>query len=61
MVVGFIATYAILAYKKLSLNPAHREVYSIQHYLIKFVNDLKVGGFLLVLRFPPLIKRTATI
>jgi len=31
---------------------AHCEVYLIQHYVIKFVNDLRqVGGFLLVLRF----------
>jgi hypothetical protein len=28
-----------------SSNPAHGEVYSIQHYVIKFVNDLrKIGG-----------------
>jgi hypothetical protein len=28
-------------------NPAHGEVYSIQHYVIKFVSDLQqVGGFL---------------
>jgi hypothetical protein len=33
------------------------EVYSIQHYMIKFVSDLRqVGGFLRVLRFPPPIK-----
>jgi hypothetical protein len=39
-----------------SLNPAHGEVYSIQHYVIKFVSDLQqVGGFL---RFPPPIKLT---
>ena len=32
----------------LSLNPVHGEVYSIQHYVIKFVSDLwQVGGFLL--------------
>ena len=40
------------------------EIYSIQHYVIKFVNDLRqvaFGGFLLVLRFPPPIKLTATI
>ena len=38
------------------------EVYSIQHYVIKFVSDLwQVSGFLLVLRFPPPIKLTATI
>ena len=42
-----------------SLNPAHGEVYSIQHYVIKFVSDLRqVGCFL---RFPPPIKLTATI
>ena len=28
-----------------SSNPAHGEVYSIQHYVIKFVNDLReIGG-----------------
>jgi hypothetical protein len=37
-------------------------VYSIQHYVIKFVSDLRqVGVFLQVLQFPPLIKLTATI
>ena len=31
-----------------SLNPAHGEVYSIQHYVIKIVIDFRqVGGFLL--------------
>jgi hypothetical protein len=45
-----------------SSNPIHGEVYSIQHYVIKFVSDLpQVGGFLLVLRFPPPIKLTAMI
>jgi hypothetical protein len=29
------------------LNPAHGEVYLIQHYVIKFVSDLQqVSGFL---------------
>ncbi len=38
------------------------EVYSIQHYVMKFVSDLRqVGGFLRVLRFPPPIKLTTTI
>ena len=38
------------------------EMYSIQHYVIKFVSDLRqVGGFLQVLRFPPPITLTATI
>jgi len=33
-----------------SSNPAHGEVYSIQHYVIKFVSDFRqVGGFLRVL------------
>ena len=27
-----------------SLNPAHGEVYSIQHYVIKFVSDLRQFG-----------------
>jgi len=45
-----------------SLNPVHGEVYSIQHYVIKFVIDLGlVGGFLWVFRFPQRIKLTATI
>ena len=35
-------------------------LYSIQHYVIKFVSDFRqVGGFLRVLRFPPPIKLTA--
>jgi hypothetical protein len=37
-----------------SYNHSSGEVYSIQHYVIKFVSDLwHVGGFLRVLRFPP--------
>ena len=48
--------------KVVSSNPVHGEVYSIQHYVIKFVSDLRhVGGFLRVLRFPPPIKLTAMI
>ena len=40
-----------------SSNSVHGEVYSIQHFVIKFVSDLQqVGGFLWVLRFPPPIK-----
>ena len=43
--------------KIVSLNPVHGEVYSIQHYVIKFVRELRqVGGFLEVLRFHPLSK-----
>jgi hypothetical protein len=38
-------------------NPAHGDVYSIQHYVTKLVSDLRqVGGFLRVLRFPPPMK-----
>jgi hypothetical protein len=45
-----------------SLNPAHVKVYSIQHYEIKFVSDLRqVCGFLLELWSPPSIKLTPTI
>ena len=48
--------------KVVSSNPVHDEVYSIQHYVIKFVSDLQqVGSFLPVFRFPPPIKLTATI
>ena len=48
--------------KIVSSNPVHGEVYMIQHYVIKFVSDLRqVGGFFRVLRLPPLIYLTATI
>ena len=43
--------------KVVSLNPVHGEVHSIQHYVIKFVNDLRqVSGFLWILRFHPVSK-----
>ena len=48
--------------KVVSSNPIHGEVYSIQHYVIKFVSDLRqVGGFRWVLQFPAPIKLIATI
>ena len=48
--------------KFVTSNPVHGDVYSIQHYVIKFVSDLQhVSGFLRVLRFPLPIKLTATI
>ena len=48
--------------KVVSSNPAHGEVYSIQHNVIKFVRDLRqVNSFFQVLQFPPPIKLTATI
>ena len=44
--------------KVVSLNPTHSQVYSIQHYVIKFVRNLQqVGGFLWVLQFPPPFKK----
>jgi hypothetical protein len=59
MVVGFTTTYAISAYHHLCCEfKSHSdEVFSIQHYVIKFVSDLRqVSGFLRVtLRFPPQI------
>jgi len=62
MVVGFttIPVQSVLITTKVaSSNPAHGEVYSIQHYVIQFVSDLRqVGGFLRVLWFPPPIKLT---
>jgi hypothetical protein len=61
MVVGFTTTCAISAYHHYSreFEPCS---YSIQHYVIKLVSDLRqVGGFLGVPRFPPPIKLTATI
>jgi len=62
MVVGFTTTCAISAHHHLScvsLNPVHGQVYLIQHYVIKFVSDLRqVCGFLW---FPPSIKLTAMI
>jgi len=48
--------------KVVSSNPVYGEEYSIQHYVLNFVSDLRqVGGFLRVLRFHPLVKLTATI
>jgi hypothetical protein len=40
-------------------SPVHGEVYSMQHYVIKFVSDLRqVGGFLRVLNLTSLAKAT---
>ena len=48
--------------KVMSSNPAHGEVYLIQHKVIRFASDLRqVGGFLRVLWYLPPIKLTATI
>jgi hypothetical protein len=51
-----VVVFTPITTKVTSSNPAHGEVYSIQHYVIKFVS-----GFLRVLWFPPLLKLTATI
>jgi hypothetical protein len=63
-VVGF-TTYmqsVPITTNAVSSNTAHVEVYSIHHYVIKFVSELRqVDGFLRVLWFPPSIKLTATI
>ena len=64
MEVGFTTTCAISAYHHYSceFEPRSWDVYSIQHYVIKFVSYLRqVGGFLRVPRLPPSIKLTATI
>ena len=44
--------------KVVSSNPVHGEMSSIEHYVIKFVSDLREIG---VLGFPPSIKLTTTI
>ena len=61
MVVEFITTYmqsVPITTNVVSSNPAHGEVYSIQHYVIKFVSDIQQSGFL---QCPPPIKVTAMI
>ena len=49
--------------KVVSSSPAHGEVLSIKHYVksLSVTCGRQVGGFLLVLRFPPLIKLATTI
>ena len=62
MIVGFTTTCAISAYHHWCCELESRSGRSAQHYVIKFVSDLRqVGDFLRVLRFPPKIKLTATI
>ena len=59
MVVGFTKVLLVqsvpIIIKVVSLYPVPDEVYSIQHYVIMFVSELREvgGGFLWVLRFPP--------
>jgi hypothetical protein len=62
MVDGFTTTYAIIAYHQWCCEFESRSGRGVQHYVIKFVSDLRqVGGFLRVFQFPPPIKLTATI
>ena len=64
MVVGFTTTCAISAYHHQSCDFESRsgEEYSIPHYVIKCVSDLRqVDGFPRSFCFPPPIKLTATI
>ena len=62
--VGFMTTYGISAYhhKRCKFEFPSGVMYLMQHYVIKFVSDLRqVGGFFRALRFSPQIKLTATI
>ena len=54
IVVGFTIVESVPSITKvLNSNPTHGDVYLIQHYVIKYVSDLRqVGGFLRVLWFP---------
>jgi hypothetical protein len=62
MVVGFKTTCAFSAHHHKSCEFEPRSWRSVQHYMIKFVSDLRqVCGFLRVLRYPPPIKLTSTI
>ena len=62
MVVGFTTTYAISAYHHCCCEFESRSGRGVQHYVIKFVSDLRqVGGLLRELPFPPPIILTVTI
>ena len=58
MVVGFTTARAITA-KVVSSNPTHGEMYSIQHYVIKFVSYFWQVSDLLW--FHPSVKLSVTI
>ena len=56
------STYAISAYHHSCYEFESQSGRGVQHYVIKFVSDLRqVSGFLRALRFPPPIKLTVTI
>ena len=65
IVVGFITIYAISAYHhyRCEFESLSGEVYPIQHYVIKFVSDLRqvCAFFLYGHRAPPLIKLRARV
>jgi len=56
--VGLKTTYVTNRYHHIVMsNPAHGQVYSMHHYVIKFASDLRqVGGILQMFRFPPPIE-----
>ena len=57
----YVITNGTLSFSFLSLYCRRSSGRGVQHYVIKFVSDLRpVGGFLLVLRFPPPIKHHQT-
>ena len=61
MVVVFITICAITI-NALSSNPVNNKVYPIQHYVIKFANNLlQASGFHTAPLFRPPIKLAATI
>ena len=62
MVVRFTTTYPISAYHHWCCEFETQFVRGVQHYVIKFVSNLRQrGGFRRVLRFPLQKKLTATI
>ena len=64
MTIGFTTTMQSVSIttEVVSSNPVQAELYSIQHYVIQFVNALRqVCGFLQALRFPPTLQRPAPI
>jgi hypothetical protein len=62
MVIGFTTTYAIGVCHHWCCDFESRAGQGVQHYVIKFVSDLRqFGGFLRVLWFPAPIKLTAMI
>ena len=61
VIYNYLCNQCLSPLKVVSSNPVHGEMYSIQHYVIHFVSDLRqVGGFLWVFRCPPPIKMTTT-